>query len=1019
MRIPDVPLRTAGGRSGNRRRTLLLVAAGAVVFLLLFSSGIAAFYTDYLWYDDLDVAQVFTGILRARLLLIFTFLATSFLLVWGNLRIAERLGPKGPRRGPEDEVVQRYREVVGEQTGKVRLAAAGVLAFLLAAGVGGRWEDFLLFRNKVGFGTKDPQFGRDVSFYVFDLPFRTFVVNWLLFALILTTLVTTAFHYLNGGIRLQVAQQRGATPQVKAHISVLLASIAFVKAYSYWLERFELVYSERGFAQGAFYTDVKARLPALGLLTLISVAAGVLLLANIYRRGFALPAVSIGLWLFVTVLVGSALPALTQQFKVKPAENRLETPYIQRNIDATRAAFGLTDIEVKSFEYTEAAGALTGQTLQDDAATIRNIRLWDPNKELARVTWQQQQSFRPYYQVLDVDVDRYELNGQATQTVVATRELQPGQLPQDNWVNRHLAYTHGYGAIIAPANAVTPDGFPAYTLKDLPPAGTPALDQPRIYVGEQGDVAGANDYAIVGTKQPEIDFQRPDGSDETSSYAGRSGVELGSSLRRLAFAVRYRELNVVTSPLITSESKVLYVRGVKERVRKMAPFLTLDDDPYPVVTADNKIVWIVDAYTTTSRYPYSQSVNAGGNLEGVNYVRNSVKAAVDAYDGTVTLYAIDGKDPMLKAYSKTFPGLFTDPATLRGPAVQRYESLREHFRYPEDLFRLQANHLGRYHITNPTEFFSATDRWNVSPDPGVQATSERSTNSTRAPSAPAAGQGGLGLRSLSSGQDGRIPPTYQLQKFPGESQERFVLTVPFVPFDREDKRLQLTAFLTARSDPGEYGKLILFRTPSGQQINGPSLVASTIEANTEISSQISLLNTQGSSVLFGNILLVPIDKSIVYVRPLYVRAERNPVPKLVKVIAVYGNRAIMRDTLGKALEDLFPGAPSTLEQGTGPAPPGGSPPGSSSPGETSGATLTDLVAGADAAFVAAQAALVRGDLAEYQRKVNEASGLVRQATERAASAAPAAGTSPPSDAPAGATTTTAAPAAITPTTASG
>jgi uncharacterized membrane protein (UPF0182 family) len=1014
MRMPDVSRRRPGGRSGNRRRNLLLAAGGAFVFLLLFGSGIAGFYTDYLWYVDLDVSQVFTGVLRARILLTLTFLAVAFLVVWGNLSIADRLSPKGPRRGPDDEVVQRYREVVGSHGGKVRLTVAAGLALLLGAGVGTRWEEFLLFRNQESFGQRDPQFDRDVGFYVFDLPFRTFVVNWLLAALILTTLVTTAFHYLSGGIRLQVAQQRGATPQVKAHISVLLASIAFVKAYSYWLERFELVYSPRGFAQGAFYTDVKARLPALGLLTLISVAAGVLLLANIYRRGFVLPAVSIGLWLLVTVLVGSALPALTQQFKVKPAENRLETPYIQRNIDATRAAFGLNNVEVRGFDYTEAPGAVTGQTLQDDVATIRNIRLWDPNENLARVTWQQQQSFRPYYQVLDVDVDRYDIDGQLTQTVVATRELQPSQLPQVNWVNRHLAYTHGYGAVMAPANAASADGFPVYSLKDLPPTGVPALNQPRIYVGEQGDQGGRNDYAIVGTKQPEIDFQRPDGSDETSSYAGRTGVTVGSGLRRLAYAVRYRELNIVTSPLITPESKMLYIRGVKERVRKVAPFLTLDEDPYPVVTASRKIVWIVDAYTTSSRYPYSQSVSATGSLAGVNYARNSVKAVVDAYDGTVTLYAVDGKDPMLRAYGKTFPGLITDPATLEGQAAAEYKDLEAHFRYPEDLFRLQANLLGRYHITNPSEFFSATDRWNVSPDPGVQATSGSGTaTSAPRPNAPVAGEPGrLGLRSLSSGADGRIPPTYQLQKLPGETQERFVLTVPFVPFDRNDKRLQLTAFLTARSDPGEYGKLVLYRTPAGQQINGPSLVASNIEADTAISSQISLLNTQGSAVLFGNILLVPIDRSIVYVRPLYTQAERNPVPKLVRVIAVYGNRAIMRDTLQEALKELFPGAPDTLEQtGTSTTTvPGSTPPSTTLPPGGGGAPeVADLIAQADAAFTAAQAALQQGDLAGYQRKVNEAADRIRQAGQRSG-AAPTASTTPP------ASTT---PETTTPTTASG
>jgi len=961
----DMPPRR---RSVNRRRTLFIGGAAAIVVVFGLSSTIAAFYTDYLWFSDLGVSTVFTTVLGAKALLAAVFIAVAFALVYVNLVIAGRLAPSGPRRGPDDEVVERFREAIGDHLGKLKLGVAAVLALLLGGGARGRWQDYLQWRNRVSFGSVDPQFKKDVGFYVFDLPFRSFVVSWVIAALIATVIFTLAAHYLNGGIRLQSVQHRGASPAVKAHLSVLLAGVALGKAYGYWLERYELVFSDRGFARGAFYTDVTAKLPALGLLTLISVAAGALLIVNIQRRGFALPAVALGLWLFVSILVGGVYPALIQQFKVKPAESRLEAKYIQRNIDATRSAFGLgaDKIELKGFDYTEAAGAVTPATLQGEAATIRNIRLWDPDPAITQQTFERLQSLRDYYQVLDIDIDRYPIDGAPTQVVAAVRELQPDKLPQDNWVNRHLQYTHGYGGIVAPANSATKDGFPAFSLRDLPPS--PPLVEPRVYIGEQN---AQGDYAIVNTKQPEIDFQKADGSNETSSYQGKRGIRLSSTTRRLAFALRFREINVMISSFVTTDSKVLYVRSIKERVAKVAPFLTLDNDPYPVVL-DGKIKWVVDAYTTSDRFPYSQSVGGvPGGLSGVSYVRNSVKVTVDAYDGSVDLFIIDPTDPLVKSYAKSFPGLFKDKSKL--PA-----GLDAHFRYPEDLFTLQAALYGRYHITDAASFFNATDRWNLSPDPGVSAVS-RSTPAVT-PGVPGAPIGNVvPTRRLSSGASNRIPAAYQLQKLPGDEKESFSILLPYVPFSKDNGRQQLTAFLTARSDPGEYGRLVLYRMPTGQQINGPALVDSNIKSDPTISAEVSLLNQQGSEVLFGNILLLPIEKSIIYIRPLYTQSTDNKLPKLVRVIAVYGNRAEMRPTLKEALTALFGDAPDTLEAGKDGAvtsTPGGQ---TTPPPPAQGGDVASLLSQADAAFNDAMNALKAGDLAGYQKKVDEAAALVRRA----------------------------------------
>ncbi|HEX2063563.1 MAG TPA: UPF0182 family protein [Acidimicrobiales bacterium] len=529
MRSPaDVP-----GRPRRSRKRVGLIGAVVVLFFLLTSlRGIAGFYTTFLWFDELNLTSVWKGVLGAKLMLGVVFTVAFFGLMWLNLVIANRLAPRFRAIGPEDEIVQRYRQVLGPHAGKVRLATAAVFAVLAGAGVSSQWHNWVLFRNAVDFGIEDPQFGRDVGFFVFQLPFLSFVVNWLLFAVVIIAIVTLVAHYLNGGIRLQSPGQR-VTANVKAHISVLLGALALLKAAGYYLQRYELNFSTRGVVSGATYTDVKAQLPALELLIFISLAAFVMFLANIRRQGWVLPAVGVGLWAFISVVVGAIYPAFIQKIRVEPAEVTRERPYIGRNVEATREAFSLNDIELDEFGYTN---ELDATALAENAEVVRNVRLWDP--QFTKQTFQRLQEIRSYYRFNDVDVDRYDLGGTVTQTVMSVRELNPSELPAQSWVNRHLLFTHGFGALVAPANAVTKEGQPDFTLKDVPPEGFPELRQPRVYYGET-----TGGYAIVNSKEREIDFQEREGGETRfSRYDGRGGVPMSSLVRKAAFALRTKEL---------------------------------------------------------------------------------------------------------------------------------------------------------------------------------------------------------------------------------------------------------------------------------------------------------------------------------------------------------------------------------------------------------------------------------------------------------------------------------------------
>lgn len=974
MRSPADSVR----RRRRSRGRIGLVIVGVILFFGLTSlRGIAGFWTTYLWFDELGLTSVWKGVLGMKVLLVVVFTAVFFVVLLVNLLIADRLAPRFRAIGPEDELVQRYRQMVGPHAGKVRLGVSVLFALMAGTGVSAQWHNWLLYRNAVDFGIKDPQFGRDVGYFVFKLPFLTFLVDWAFVAVVIVLIVTVVAHYLNGGIRIQAPMQR-VTPQVKAHVSVLLACLALLKAVGYFLQRFELSFSTNGVVDGATYSDVKARLPALELLVIISVAAAAMLFANIRRKGWALPVIGVGLWALISVVVGAIVPAFIQKFTVEPSELARERPYIERNIKATRAALGLDKVESVSFNYDE---ALTAQELSDNAETVRNVRLWDP--AYVEQTFQKLQEIRSYYRFNDVDIDRYDLDGRKTQTIVSARELNSGDLPSQSWVNRHLSFTHGFGALVAPANAVTADGQPKFTLRDIPPEGTPALKQPRIYYGEN-----TGGYAVVNTKQREIDFQEKEsGTTRFSTYEGTGGVRLSSMLRRAAFALRFADVNMLISGLITPRSKAIFIRDIGDRVRTAAPFLRYDADPYPVVVG-GRLLWVQDAYTTTARYPYAQRadnerVPSGSGLRGAfNYARNSVKVVTDAYNGTMTFYVVDAKDPVIKAYQKAFPKLFT-------PGDKMSAELRTHLRYPEDLFRVQSTMYGRYHITDPAEFYNAGDVWDISQDPG----SGSPAVSTSTTVAPAPGPTTAGLVGGSS-KGARMDPTYLLLRLPEEESESFLILQPFVPRSTGDRQQNLSAFMVAKSDPAEYGKLQAFVMPRGRQIDGPALVDARAAADPEISREITFLNQQGSEVKLGNVQVIPVETSLLYVRPLYVQSSRNPLPEFKRAIVVFGDEAVIADSLSGALTKIFGAAPQTLEEA-----PGGQPttptttPGQPGTGTGTGdaAAVQRLLSEAQVAYDAAQAALKAGDLAEYQKQINVVGDKVKQA-QAAAGAAPAAAT---------------------------
>ncbi|MFQ5948477.1 MAG: UPF0182 family protein, partial [Acidimicrobiia bacterium] len=716
-REPPIPFRRALLRRGSTARRLLIIGVILLFVLLLSLRGIATFWTDYLWFSSVDLTSVWRTLIFTRVVLVLVAAAVAFALLWLNLLLADRLSPR--RRlaagSPDEELVERFQDWVEPRIRKVRIAVAAIFGVLIGLGAGAWWRDYLLFRHGESFGITDPVFNNDLSLYLFRVPFYRDLFGWFFQFFLIATLVVAAVHYLNGGIQIQPGRPRVA-PGVKVHLSVLLAILALLKAVAYWLDRFDLLYSERGAAFGATFTDIKAQLPALNLLIGISLVAAILLLVNIRFRGWTLPAVAVGLWLATSIIVGGIIPAAVQRFSVQPDEINKELPYIARNIGFTRDAYDLSDVQVREFA---ASPDLDAGDLEANPGTLDNIRLWDPS--VLQTTYRQLQVLRPFYQFEDVDVDRYDLEGDLTQLMLSARELDEANIPGTGWVNRHLVFTHGFGAVVSPANQVTVEGQPSFLVKDIRPDidAPPELqiDQPRIYFGE--GVRSSN-FVIVGTKEKEVDFPLEVGAEsfEFTSYDGEGGVPVGGIFRRAAFALRFGDVNTLISGQITSDSRVLMFRNLLDRVSKVAPFLHTDADPY-LVTIGGRLLWVVDLYTVTDRYPYSTPAFTGrlsaarsGLPNDFNYIRNSVKATVDAFDGTMTFYVVDRDDPVIASYRNIFPDLFIDQSEMP-------DGLPGHLRYPEDLFRVQSDLYTEYHVTDPRVFFNQGDLWQIARDPST------------------------------------------------------------------------------------------------------------------------------------------------------------------------------------------------------------------------------------------------------------------------------------------------------------
>ncbi len=946
--------RTPTSYAADRRRpiTVFLIIA-ALVYLLLTAAG--TLWTDYLWFRSLGYRNVWLRNWGVSFLLGAIGVAFSFAMFWLTLIAADRLSPRWTPfdLGDEEELVERFRDWVGSRARHLRVVVAATFALFLGLATATWRDEVFLFFNSQSFGIPDPIFGLDLGFYVFRLPLWTMAADWLFSLLLLSTVIAAVAHYLTGGIRFdgrRLITTRGA----KIQLSVMLALLALVRAASYRLDQFQILFSDR--AEPKFFgpgsADITARLPALRLLMIIALLAAVLFIVNIFRRGWILAAVSMASWVIVAVAAASVYPALVQRFGVLPNQLAREMPYIGHNLTNTRAAYQLDQIEVRNFR---ASPSLTIDDIEENRLTIDNLRIW--SAAVLPRTYQNFQELEPYYSLAKVNTDRYLDDGEPRQVMLAVRELEEQNLPRDDWQNTRLFYTHGFGAVVNQANVVQSDGQPHFLLRDVPPvASVPALEltQPRVYFGGTYE-AGRPVIVRTGAAPQEIDIPLPQGT-QYNEYTGRAGVVIDNIWKRIAFAFRYRDLNLLISGELRPDSRVLVERNVRRIADNIAPFLASDADPYPVIL-DGRILWVIDMYTTSSQYPYSEPVTtqerdrlalSSGIELGTNYIRNSVKAVVDAYDGDVHFYVVDPSDPIVRAWSQNYPGLFRDFEEMPSGLI-------DHLRFPQDLFRIQTSLYLEYHVTQETELFQGNDAWSFPSDP---ATIRRE------------GMDQLygDIRANSTGPLAQVLPYYLLTELPGETDLSYLLLQPFNPREKRN----MVSFLVADSTPGRYGRLVDFRMPQGTLVDGVGQVGQRIEQDAEIAQQLALWNASGSEVIKGDLLVVPIEESVIYFQPFYLEETGGAFPEFRRVAVVFGERVEWADSLPGALELVFgtaePGQPAEPPPVTG--------------------DLDTLVGELERAFESANAALRRGDLAEYQRWNDEAqrifgeiSDLLERATE--------------------------------------
>lgn len=922
----------------------MLIAIGLLFLgVIIFGRAIASFYVDALWHDALGRSDVFWGQIWAKVTLFLIFFVVFAVLATANLVIADRTAPTSFPANVHP-YVERFHEVFGQRLRLVRYGTALVLSFMLALPAVSRWQDWLLFRNSTSFGVEDEQFGVDVGFYVFELPFYTFAIDWLFAALVIVLLLTVAAHLLNGGVLFtsSVPTVRAST---KVHIAVLLAVLAAVKAADYWLTRYELTNERRGFVQGATYTVVNAQLPAMMLLVLIALLTAVLYLVTIRTDRWRLPLVASGLWLVVLIVGGLIYPAIVQSLIVRPNQEEREAPYIERNVDATRAAMGIDSVTTEPVAF----GRLDAAKVEADLEPIENVRLLNPTQMLSRFS--RDRGDLTGLQIADLDVDRYPIDGEVQQVLITARELDLGSIANKSWQGEHLVSTRGCGLVMAPVGRVTDRDRPDYREVEL--------DQPQLYFSPE-----MSGYAIARTDVTES----PCGAEE--EYSGTSGVKVNGLLRQSAFALAFLDYNVIGSGAIQNDSQLLWVRSVQDRVQKIAPFLDYDGDPYPVVV-DGGVQWVIDAYTSTSRYPYGQRIgnvqlsNQTGLSTSSNYIRNSVKAVVDAYTGDVTFYVVDEDDPILRAWRSAFPDLFTSFDEMP-------TDLAEHLRYPEDLFRVQTELYSKYQV-EPANFFQRIGAWSVAQAPSV----DRQEGVTRVNTATDPLDQQTEFASESSTE--RFIPYYTQFRNGISGVEEFVIIRPFVRFSTDDSRTRLQAYMTASSDPATYGDLITYFVDEPLP-DGPLLVADQAESEQDISPELSLQASQetGTQVKFGDLQLIPVSDGLIYVRPVYVVAD---VAEFRFVIVSHDNSAVLDTDLESALARLFPGfdaeigdrvsdegddVPPPIDDGDDDEPV--DPPATGSPAE--------LAAEAERLYLEAEALLRDGDLAGFEAKLDEVGELI-------------------------------------------
>jgi uncharacterized protein len=966
---PERPRRAPAPGSQQRSRALIGTIIVLVVsfFLVSVFTGV---WTDRLWFKSVHYSEVFTKVLGTKVLLFLVFGLVMGAAVAINVVIAYRFRPLFRPASQEQVNLDRYREVV-DPLRKWLLIALAIVLGLFAGGSGaGQWRQFLLWRHGSPFGTKDPYFHKDVGFYVFDLPWLHYLVDFGLALTVLSLLAAAVVHYLFGGIRLQSKRDR-LSGAAQVQISVLAGLFVLFKGADYWLDRYNLTTDSGGLFTGLGYTDQNAVLPSKTILTFIAIICAILFFANVLRRTWLLPSVGLVLLVLSSILLGVIWPGIVQQFQVKPSEPDKEAPYIAANIKATRDAYDIAGTQVTEYDANQ---TLSQSQLRSDTESLPGIRLLDP--ALVSEAFEQLQQVRGYYSVAPVlDVDRYQVNGRTRDMVVAVRELDQNGLPdgQRNWANEHTVYTHGYGVVAAYGNQQDKndnpitgnDGKPVWAERDLPPKGD-LTDmfakgyQPRIYFGEK-----STEYSIVGKapggRNVELDLPEGQGSNSrTNTYEGQAGVPVGGLFNKLMYAIKFSEPNIVLSSRVNQDSKILYDRAPRERVQKVAPWLTVDGDSYPAVV-DGRVKWILDGYTTTDHYPNSEkdslrsmtsdalspnTTYATLPTDEINYMRNSVKAVVDAYDGSVTLYQWDDKDPILKAWEGAFPGI-VEPKSKISP------DLLAHMRYPEDMFKVQRNMLATYHVTNPKTFYGGTDQWKVPEDPENKANKQPPYR--------------LSVRTPSGGPD----PV-------------FSLTSVFVP----QKRQNLASFISVDADAGQkdYGTIRILRLPSNTQIPGPSQIANLFGADSDIQDKLLAFTRTNSTALFGNLLTLPVGDGLLYVQPLYTQRKTGEgrYPVLRYVLVSFGEKVGIGNTLTEALNDVLGLAPDAGGTDTG-----GDTGGSASTG--GGAVSSDvrqLLQQAENKFAAAQKALQSGDLQGYAKAQAEARDLVKQAIVAAGKATP-------------------------------